>query len=136
IARIDDARAERETLKMRVSPGPIPLKYVIVATGNIYDDALQAKAAAFAGADVVAVIRATAQSLLDYVPHGPTTEGYGGTFATQENFRIVRKAVEEASEEYGRYVHQTNYSSGLCMSEIAWMGAVERLDMLLNDAMY
>src|SRR5205823_6308408 len=27
-------------------------------------------------------------------------------------------------------------SSGLCMSEIAWMAAVERLDMLLNDAMY
>jgi len=24
----------------------------------------------------------------------------------------------------------------LCMAEIAWMGAVERLDMLLNDAMY
>ncbi len=24
--------------------------------------------------------------------------------------------------EYGRYIHQTNYSSGLCMSEIAWMG--------------
>src|SRR5262249_22889981 len=24
----------------------------------------------------------------------------------------------------------------LCMSEIAWMAAVERLDMLLNDAMY
>src|SRR5258708_32817678 len=31
---------------------------------------------------------------------------------------------------------QTNYSSGLCMAEIAWMGSVERLDMLLNDAMY
>jgi beta-lysine 5,6-aminomutase alpha subunit len=30
----------------------------------------------------------------------------------------------------------TNYSSGLCMSEIAWMAAVERLDMLLNDSMY
>ncbi len=25
---------------------------------------------------------------------------------------------------------------GLCMAEIAWMAAVERLDMLLNDAMY
>src|SRR6516225_7755013 len=31
---------------------------------------------------------------------------------------------------------QTNYSSGLCMAEIAWMASVERLDMLLNDAMY
>jgi beta-lysine 5,6-aminomutase alpha subunit len=136
LARIDGARDQREALKARVAPAESPLKYVIVATGNIYDDAVQAKAAAFAGADIIAVIRATAQSLLDYVPHGATTEGYGGTFATQENFRIVRKAVEEATDEYGRYIHQTNYSSGLCMAEIAWMAAVERLDMLLNDAMY
>ena len=136
LARIDGARDEREANKARIKPGGEPLKYVIVATGNIYDDALQAKAAAYAGADIVAVIRATAQSLLDYVPHGATTEGYGGTFATQENFKIIRRATDEAALEYGRYILQTNYSSGLCMAEIAWMGAVERLDMLLNDAMY
>jgi len=136
IERIDAATKAREDKKAKFAAPRTPLKYVIVATGNIYDDATQAKAAAFAGADIVAVIRATAQSLLDFVPHGPTTEGYGGTFATQENFRIVRRAIDEASDEYGRYVYQTNYSSGLCMSEIAWMAAVERLDMLLNDAMY
>jgi len=136
LERIDLAKQAREAKKARFPAAPTPLKYVIVATGNIYDDATQAKAAAFAGADIVAVIRATAQSLLDFVPHGPTTEGYGGTYATQENFRIVRRAIDEASDEYGRYVYQTNYSSGLCMSEIAWMAAVERLDMLLNDAMY
>jgi beta-lysine 5,6-aminomutase alpha subunit len=136
LARIDKAREDRDALKRRIGPGATPQKYVIVATGNIYDDAVQAKAAATAGADIVAVIRATAQSLLDYVPHGATTEGYGGTFATQENFKIIRRAVDEASEECGRYIQQTNYSSGLCMSEIAWMAAVERLDMLLNDAMY
>src|SRR5205823_8376296 len=120
IARIDRARAEREGLKTRIGAGTAPLKYVIVATGNIYDDAIQAKAAAHAGADIVAVIRATAQSLLDYVPHGATTEGYGGTFATQENFKIIRRAADEATHEYNRYIHQTNYSSGLCMAEIAW----------------
>jgi len=136
LERIDRARSEREETRRRIPAGPTPHKYVIVATGNIYDDAVQAKAAAFAGADVVAVIRATAQSLLDYVPYGPTTEGYGGTFATQENFRIIRTATWEAAEEQKRYVQQTNYSSGLCMSEIAWMAAVEKLDMLLNDAMY
>jgi beta-lysine 5,6-aminomutase alpha subunit len=136
LARIDRARAERDALRARVPTAGAPLKYVIVATGNIYDDAVQAKAAAQAGADIVAVIRATAQSLLDYVPHGATTEGYGGTFATQENFRVIRRALDEATEEVGRYVQQTNYSSGLCMAEIAWMAAVERLDMLLNDAMY
>jgi beta-lysine 5,6-aminomutase alpha subunit len=136
LARIDAAREARQAFKGRFPAAPTPLKYVIVATGNIYDDATQAKAARFAGADIVAVIRATAQSLLDYVPEGATTEGYGGTFATQENFKIIRKACDEASEESGQYCGQTNYSSGLCMSEIAWMAAVERLDMLLNDAMY
>jgi beta-lysine 5,6-aminomutase alpha subunit len=136
LARIDGARSSREAFKAKFPIAPSPLKYVIVATGNIYDDALQAKAARFAGADIVAVIRATAQSLLDYVPEGATTEGYGGTFATQENFKIIRKACDEGSEEAGAYCAQTNYSSGLCMSEIAWMAAVERLDMLLNDAMY
>lgn len=136
LARIDKAREAREAFKAKHSVGEAPLKYVIVATGNIYDDALQVKAARFAGADVVAVIRATAQSLLDYVPEGPTMEGYGGTYATQENFRIIRTAADEASIETGSYLAQTNYSSGLCMSEIAWMAAVERLDMLLNDAMY
>ena len=113
-----------------------PSLYVIVATGNIYDDVVQAKAAARQGADIIAVIRSTGQSLLDYVPFGATTEGFGGTFATQENFRIMRKALDEVGEEIGRYICLTNYASGLCMPEIAAMGAIERLDVMLNDAMY
>ena len=115
---------------------PSPLLYVIVATGNIYEDVKQARAAAEQGADVIAVIRTTAQSLLDYVPYGPTTEGFGGTYATQENFRIMRKALDETGAEVGRYIRLVNYASGLCMPEIAAMGALERLDMMLNDSMY
>ena len=110
--------------------------YVIVATGNIYEDVIQAQAAARQGADIIAVIRTTAQSLLDYVPYGPTTEGFGGTYATQENFRIMRKALDEVGEEVGRYIRLCNYSSGMCMPEIAAMGALERLDVMLNDAIY
>ncbi|MFX0019951.1 MAG: lysine 5,6-aminomutase subunit alpha [Promethearchaeota archaeon] len=113
-----------------------PYIYVIVATGNIYEDIVQAKAAARQGADIIAVIRSTGQSLLDYVPYGPTTEGYGGTYATQENFRLMRKALDEVSKELGRYIRLTNYCSGLCMPEIAAMGAFERLDVMLNDALY
>jgi beta-lysine 5,6-aminomutase alpha subunit len=113
-----------------------PLLYLIVATGNIHEDVKQAKAAASQGADVIAVIRTTAQSLLDYVPYGATTEGFGGTYATQENFRIMRAALDEVSEKEGRYIWLTNYASGLCMPEIAAMGALERLDMMLNDSMY
>ena len=74
--------------------------------------------------------------MLDYVPYGATTEGFGGTFATQENFRIMRKALDEVGEELNRYISLTNYASGLCMPEIAAMGAMERLDLMLNDAMY
>ncbi|MGB9867355.1 MAG: lysine 5,6-aminomutase subunit alpha [Bacillota bacterium] len=134
--RIRQRRLEREEMIRRLGTGQQPWIYVIAATGNIYEDVVQAKAAAEAGADVVAVIRSTAQSLLDYVPYGATTEGYGGTYATQENFRIMRQALDEVSERLGRYVMQTNYCSGLCMPEIAAMGALERLDMMLNDAMY
>ena len=36
----------------------------------------------------------------------------------------------------GRYIRLTNYCSGLCMSEIAALAAIEGLDCLLNDAMY
>ena len=110
--------------------------YVIVATGNIYEDIVQAKAAAKQGADVIAVIRTTGQSLLDYVPYGPTTEGFGGTMATQENFRLMRAALDEVGEDLGRYIRLCNYCSGLCMPEIAVMGAIERLDVMLNDALY
>nr|WP_320132204.1 lysine 5,6-aminomutase subunit alpha [uncultured Holophaga sp.] len=113
-----------------------PLLYVIVATGNIHEDVKQARAAAEQGADVIAVIRTTAQSLLDYVPYGATTEGFGGTYATQENFRIMRAALDEVGERVQRYILLTNYASGLCMPEIAAMGALERLDMMLNDSMY
>ena len=97
---------------------------------------LQAQSAARQGADVIAVIRTTAQSLLDYVPYGATTEGFGGTYATQENFKIMRKALDEVGEEVSRYIRLCNYSSGLCMPEIAAMGALERLDIMLNDALY
>lgn len=113
-----------------------PYLYVIVATGNIYEDITQAVAAAKQGADVIAVIRTTGQSLLDYVPYGATTEGFGGTYATQENFRLMREALDEAGEELGRYIRLCNYCSGLCMPEIAAMGAFERLDVMLNDALY
>lgn len=136
VERIRANRAHREDFIKNVGEGPKPYLYVIVATGNIYEDVLQAQAAARQGADVIAVIRTTAQSLLDYVPYGPTTEGFGGTYATQENFRIMRRALDEVGNEVGRYIRLCNYCSGLCMPEIAAMGALERLDVMLNDALY
>ena len=113
-----------------------PYLYIIVATGNIYEDIIQAKAGAKQGADIIAVIRTTGQSLLDYVPYGATTEGFGGTYATQENFRLMREALDEVGREQGRYIRLCNYCSGLCMPEIAAMGAFEGLDVMLNDALY
>lgn len=134
--KIEDNRKKREAYIQNLGEGRKPYLYVIVATGNIYEDIIQAKAAAKQGADVVAVIRTTAQSLLDYVPYGATTEGFGGTYATQENFRLMREALDEVGHEVGRYIRLCNYCSGLCMPEIAAMGALERLDVMLNDALY
>ncbi len=137
IARMDARRAERERMIADVGDAPAtPWVYLIVATGDIHEDIPQAQAAARAGADVIAVIRSTGQSLLDFVPEGATREGFAGTYATQENFRLMRAALDETSRELGRYVRLTNYASGLCMPEIAALAGLERLDMMLNDSMY
>lgn len=134
--KIEANRIKRDELVARLGEGPKPYLYLIVATGDIYEDVVQGKAAARQGADIIAVIRSTGQSLIDYVPYGATREGYGGTYATQENFRIMRRALDEVGEEVGRYIRLCNYCSGLCMPEIAAMGALERLDVMLNDALY
>jgi beta-lysine 5,6-aminomutase alpha subunit len=127
---------ERRAMRDRLGDAPAPLRYVLTATGDVYEDVVHARAVVEAGGDIVAVIRSTAQSLLDYVPYGPTTEGYGGTFATQANFRIMREAMDEWSEQHGRYVRLSSFCSGLCMSEIAAMGAWEGFDNMVNDALY
>ncbi|MDD2293501.1 MAG: lysine 5,6-aminomutase subunit alpha, partial [Bacteroidales bacterium] len=136
LKKIRTRRERRNEYLRTIGEGPKPYIYVIVATGNIYEDVVQAEAAARQGADIIAVIRTTGQSLLDYVPYGATTEGFGGTFATQENFRIMRAALDKVGEEVGRYIRLCNYCSGLCMPEIAIMGAFEGLDVMLNDALY
>lgn len=136
MAIIRTRKQEREQYLAEYGDKDGPYLYVIVATGNIYEDITQATAAAKQGADIIAVIRSTGQSLLDYVPFGATTEGFGGTFATQENFRLMRAALDLTGAEQKRYIRLCNYCSGLCMPEIAAMGAVERLDVMLNDALY
>src|SRR6476469_4846700 len=134
---IDRPRATRERLVRRLGDPPSkPWIYLIVATGDIHEDIPQAQAAAREGADVIAVIRSTGQSLIDYVPEGATREGFAGTYATQENFRLMRAALDETTRELGRYVRLTNYASGLCMPEIATLAGLERLDMMLHDSVY
>jgi beta-lysine 5,6-aminomutase alpha subunit len=136
LGEISSRMGERRALRERLGESPPPLRYVLTATGNVYEDVVHGLAVAEAGGDIVAVIRSTAQSLLDYVPYGPTTEGYGGTFATQANFRIMREALDQWSLANGRYVRLSSFCSGLCMSEIATMGAIEGFDNMVNDALY
>lgn len=136
VKKIKENRDYRDKYLEKYGDKSGPYLYVIVATGNIYEDITQAVAAARQGADIIAVIRTTGQSLLDFVPYGATTEGFGGTFATQENFRLMREALDKVGEELNRYIRLCNYCSGLCMPEIAAMGALERLDVMLNDALY
>jgi len=134
--RIEQMKKIRKQQIEQTPKKSTPSKYVIVATGNIYEDIKQAVSAAKRGAEIIAVIRSTGQSLLDFVPFGATTEGFGGTYATQENFRLMRDALDQVSKEEKRYIKLVNYASGLCMPEIAAMGAIERLDMMLNDSLY
>jgi beta-lysine 5,6-aminomutase alpha subunit len=136
LAEMSRRMEERRELRERLGESPPPLRYVLTATGNVYEDVVHGLAVAEAGGDIVAVIRSTAQSLLDYVPYGLTTEGYGGTFATQENFRIMRAALDQWSAANGRYVRLSSFCSGLCMPEIATMGAFEGFDNMVNDALY
>ena len=125
IRTIDKQRATRERLITRNGdPKQKPWIYLIVATGDIREDIPQAQEAAREGADIIAVIRSTGQSLLDFVPEGETHEGYAGTYATQENFRLMRAALDESSKELGRYIRLTNYASGLCMPEIATLAGL------------
>lgn len=136
VQQIKANRNKREEFLNEYGDKTGPYIYVIVATGNIYEDITQAVAAAKQGADIIAVIRTTGQSLLDYVPYGATTEGFGGTYATGENFRLMREALDKVGAELGRYIRLCNYCSGLCMPEIAALGAQNRLDVMLNDALY
>src|ERR1700737_2924805 len=57
ISLIDARRAERDRMIAAPSEPPMPWIYLIVATGDIYEDIPQAQAAAREGADVIAVIR-------------------------------------------------------------------------------
>ncbi|MGH3330583.1 MAG: lysine 5,6-aminomutase subunit alpha TIM-barrel domain-containing protein, partial [Nocardioidaceae bacterium] len=98
VRQVDARRRERDRLVRKWGdPDHKPWIYLIVATGDIYEDIPQAQQAAREGADVIAVIRSTGQSLLDYVPEGATREGFAGTYATQENFRLMRAALDESS---------------------------------------
>ncbi len=60
LRRLDARRKERERMVAKVGDAPrTPWIYLIVATGDIYEDIPQAQAAAREGADVIAVIRST-----------------------------------------------------------------------------
>jgi beta-lysine 5,6-aminomutase alpha subunit len=48
----------------------------------------------------------------------------------------MREAMDEWGERNGRYIRISSFCSGLCMAEIATIGALEGLDNLVNDALY
>ncbi len=95
LARIDTARTEREARRARLGMGGTPWKYVIVATGNIHDDAVQAQAAAQAGADVVAVIRAKDLESAIEIANSTEYALTGGLFSRSPvNIQKVREQFE------------------------------------------
>lgn len=131
--RLDRMRYKKEEARYR-GYQQTPLKCVMIATGNAEEDVILAKTVAKQGADVIAILRSTAQSLLDYVPHGQTSDGHGGTFATQENFRLLKEELDAVSAQSGRTVRISHNASGLCLPELAALAALEGLDYLVHDA--
>ena len=112
-----------------------PWIYLIVATGDIHArHPVQAQAAAREGADVIAVIRSTGQSLLDFVPEGRPARGLPAP-TPQENFRLMRAALDETSRELGATsAHELRLRPVHARRSLTLAG-LERLDMMLNDSM-
>ena len=140
LARIDGARDEREALQGAPrAPGRRRCKYVIVATGNIYDDADPGARPPRTPAPTSSPSSARPRSRSSTTcPHGATTEGYGGTFATQENFQHHPPRRSTRASERARPLppcRRTTRRACAWPRSPGWR-AVERLDMLLNDAMY
>ncbi len=79
IRAIDKQRVARERLvKRHGDPKQRPWIYLIVATGDIYEDIPQAQAAAREGADVIAVIRSTGQTSSTTCPRAQPVRGMPG----------------------------------------------------------
>jgi beta-lysine 5,6-aminomutase alpha subunit len=112
-----------------------PMKYVVVGSGDISKDIEQALVAVKAGVDCIELERETGQCYLDSVPVGEAIGQEGETPLTQANVRKMREALDKVSDELGRYVRLVIASSGICMPEIAVMGAIEKVNYLLNDSM-
>jgi beta-lysine 5,6-aminomutase alpha subunit len=136
VSALDRQRARRAQLTDDLADPPFPWVYLTVGGGDADQAVAQAQAAAHDGADVIAVIRSTGQALLDYVPASAGRPGQPGSYATGENFRRLRAALDQTSRELGRYVRLTSYASGLCMPEITTLAGLERLDMMLSDCMH
>ena len=117
--RIDMQKAKREEYLKTIGEGPEPYIYVIVATGNIYEDVIQAQAAARQGADIIAVIRTTAQSLLDYVQmciRDRIERRAGGDTAEIE--KIILNIVETT----GKHKNPWTGSGGMLIGKVAEVG--------------
>ena len=76
LKQIRNARFHRIKARRQRMREPLPLLYVLTATGNVYEDVVHARSVAENGGDVVSMIRSTAQSLLDYVPYGCAARKY------------------------------------------------------------
>ncbi len=136
LQELENTRRNRERQRTLRPWEKTPLKQLAVGSGNVYEDIVQMRQAAYAGADTIGVTRASAQSLLDYVPSGPTVDGYGGTYATAANIQLVRNAVDDIGKETRRYVRLAYNGSGLCLPELSAIAGKEGVDILFSDGLY
>ncbi len=109
-----------------------PLRYVIVGTGKIEEDFLQAQTAVELGADIIALAQPAHHDFLDKVSEGDGAEDHP---SFQNHLRKMRKLLDELSETQKRSIALACYASGACMPERVVIAALEGVDYVLSDAL-
>ena len=97
-----------------------PYLYVIVATGNIYEDIVQAKAAAKQGADIIAVIRTTGQSLTMFPTAQPPRVSAEPTQLRKTSALCVLRLTKSANRNIATSVCATTAPVSVCPKSPPW----------------
>ena len=92
-----------------------PWIYLIVATGNIYEDVVQATAPPARAPTLSPSSVPPASPCWTMCLTAPPPRASAAPTPLRRNFRLMREAMDKVGEELGRYIRVCNYCSGLCM---------------------
>ena len=110
LAVIAQQRQKREALKKRLGQGKEPLKYVIVASGNIFADVEQAKSAARHGVDIIAQFVPPPKVWITFPMDDD--EGFRAPMprANSSDTTVLMKCEDQSLHNASQYCAQTLYA--------------------------